>query len=335
MSGRERPPGDRRGPRFGGAGRWLSTWLTACGLLTACATISTPGPPGELISRTPISAGAEWIVVRGGERNIRSLVLLPDDYAEGRDYPLLVAIHNFAGNAEGFAGLIHAERLRARGIILLLPEAGGRIPDWQGPGLTLLARAYGADGDRVDDVAGVAVSLRVAEGLYRVAPDQINVAGFSQGATLALGLTRRLDAARPGGVRRLFMVAGSAAGPLDASLALPGTDLVAYEPGRNGPQAFANWLTGEPAERVFLPRILQAKACTQRSQALSAGIDRRDYRCADGGAVIHLFEATGEHAWPGQDVKDDSWLTGKGSTSKIDFTNLIAETIAPDGGTAR
>jgi len=325
----QRPSAERRGPRFGAAGVWLSSCLAACGLLSACATVSSPGPPGELISRTPAAAGAEWIVVRGGERDIRSLVLLPDDYAEGRRYPMLVAVHNFAGNAEGFAGLIHAERLRARGIILLLPQAAGHIPDWQGPGLTLLGRAYGADGKPVDDVAGVAVTLQAAEGLYRVAPDQINVVGFSQGGTLALALTRRLGAARPGAVRRLFLVAGSAAGPVDQSLALPGADLIAYEPGHSAPQAVANWLTGEPAERVFLPRILQAKGCALASRVSSDGIERSDYACADGRTVVHLFEASGEHAWPGQDAKDDSWLTGKGSTSHVDFTNLIADTIAP------
>jgi poly(3-hydroxybutyrate) depolymerase len=325
------PPVERTAG-FGAVSRLFSACLAACGLLlSGCTTMSSPGPPGELVSRTPLAAGAEWIVVSGGGRDIRSLVLLPDGYAPGRDYPLLVAVHNFAGNAQGFAGLIHAERLRARGIILLLPQAAGRVPNWQGPGLTLLGRAYDGDGRRVDDVSGMAAVLRVATGLYRV--DEVNVTGFSQGATLALALTRRLDAERPGAVRRLFMVAGSARRPVDASLALAGTDLVAYEPGRNGPQAFANWLTDEPAERVFLPRILQAKGCMAPS-VLNDGIERRTYGCADGHTVIHLFEAKGEHAWPGQDAKDDSWVTGRGSTSRIDFTNLIAHTIAPVAGDA-
>jgi poly(3-hydroxybutyrate) depolymerase len=324
-----RRPG-RGGSKFSGAGRLLSSCLAACGLLSACATISSQGAIGELISRTQTSASREWIVVGGGGRDIRSLVLLPDGYPDGGAYPLLVAIHNFAGNAEGFADLIHAERLRARGVVLVLPQAAGRIPDWQGRGLTLLAHLPTASGKPVDDIAGVAATLEVARRLYRVAPGQVNVTGFSQGATLALALTRRLDAARPGAVRRLLMVAGSAAGPADASLALAGTDLVAYEPGHNGMQRIADWVTSEPTERRFLPEILRAKGCAPRSNTRADGVDRHDYSCADGHTVVHLFEAQGEHAWPGQDAKADSRLMGRGSISKVDFTGLIAETIVPE-----
>jgi poly(3-hydroxybutyrate) depolymerase len=323
----------RVGPGRVGARRLLSTCLAACGLLSACATISSQGTPGELIDRTRMSASREWIVVNGGGRDIRSLVLLPDGYADGGDYPLLVAVHNFAGNAEGFADLIHAERLRTRGVVLVLPQAAGRIPDWRGPGLTLLAHPPTASGQPVDDIAGVAATLEVAKRLYRVAPSEINITGFSQGATLALALTRRLDAARPGDVRRLFMVAGSAAGPVDASLALEGSDLVAYQPGHNGMQSIANWLTREPTERLFMPEILRAKGCAPQSNAQAAGetagVDRHDYRCADGRTVVHLFEAQGEHAWPGQNAKYDSRVMGRGSISKVDFTGLIAETIVP------
>jgi len=331
MSGRERKMAHPGGPRFASAIRRLSTCLAACGLMSACATTPGAGNPGDLISRASISPSREWIVVKGGERDIRSLVLLPDGYAAGGDYPLLVALHNFAGGAEGFADLIHAERLRSRGVLLLLPEAAGRVPDWRGPGLTLLAHAPAASGKPVDDIAGVAATMEVASRLYRVAPGQTNVAGFSQGATLALALTRRLDAARPGAVRRLFMAAGSAAGPVDASLGLAGTDLIAYEPGHNGMQKIANWMTSEPTERVFLPEILRAKVCAPASRAETGGIYRRDYGCADGRTVVHLFEANGEHAWPGQDAKYDSWLMGRGSISQLDFTSLIADAIAPIG----
>ena len=325
---RDRGRRARGGARFARAGRLLSVCLAACSLLAACATISSHGAPGELIGRTQISASREWIVVNGGGRDIRSLVLLPDGYPSGGDYPLLVAIHNFAGNAEGFADLIHAERLRARGVVLVFPQAAGRVPDWQGPGVTLLLHPPTASGKPVDDISGVAATLDVATRLYRVTPDQTNVTGFSQGATLALALTRRLDTARPGAVRRLFMVAGSAAGRVDASLDLEGSDHVAYEPGHNGMQKIANWLTGEPTERVFLPEILRAKDCAPRSNTEADGVDRHDYRCADGRTVVHLFEAAGEHAWPGQDAKYDSWVMGRGSISKVDFTGLIAETIA-------
>jgi pimeloyl-ACP methyl ester carboxylesterase len=194
----------------------------------------------------------------------------------------------------------------------------------------------------VDDVAGIAGVLEAARSLYSLAPDDVNVIGFSQGATVAMALARRLDAARPGAVRRLFLAAGSLASPPDATLAMPGTDIVAYEPGHNWLQAVADLRLGEPPERVFLPELLRIKACSPAPEPAAVAMGATphatgnepriaDYACPDGTRVTHIFEPDGEHAWPGQDRKYDSWLTGRGSTSAIDFTGLIADAIAPRG----
>jgi len=287
------------------------------------------GPGIELVSRERISATREWIVVKAGGRDIRALVLLPDAFSADGRYPLVVALHNFDGAAEGFADLIGAERLRSRGLVVLLPQAGGVVRDWKGPGLTLLAAAMVPDGAQVNDVVVVARVLQIAGPLYGVRFDDVNILGFSQGATLALALSRRLDAERPGAVRRLFLASGSAIAPLDQTLALPGTDVVAYEPGHNFMQALADWRTAEPAERVFLQALLRLKGCEAVSHKTAGSIDRRAYTCEGGASVIHFFEAKGEHAWPGQPAKYDSWLTGRGSISALDFTDLIADAIAP------
>jgi poly(3-hydroxybutyrate) depolymerase len=295
-------------------------------------TVPDRGPPGALVSRSQTSPVEEQIVVNGGGRDIPAVVLLPADYdAAGAPRPLVVALHNFAGNAPGFADLIHADRLTARGIVVLLPQAGGRTaPDWQGPGLTLLGPAITPDGRRVNDIEGVARLIAVAQGLYRLKPDDVNVLGFSQGATLALALTRHLDAARPGAVRRLFLAAGSLASPPDDTLALQGTDIVAYEPGHNWLQVMADFRTGEPLERVFWPELLRIKGCQDdEAQPGFPGLQEHSYRCAGDTRALHIFEPDGEHAWPGQDARYDSWFTGRGSISKLDFTTLIADTIAP------
>ena len=282
--------------------------------------------PGRLLARSSVSPVEAAATTDGGGRQIRWVILLPDRYDPAGRAPLVVAIHNFDGDAKGFAALIHAERLRDRGMIVALPQAGGRAPDWQGLGITLLAPATGEDGARVDDVLGVSEGIAILREAYGAG--EVNLVGFSQGATLALAVTRRLDAERVGAVRRLFMAAGSLAGTPDDTLALAGTALTAYEPGHNLPQTVADWRAGDPSERRFLPTLLKIKGCTLTDHDAGERLDRTDYRCADGTQVTHIFEALGEHAWPGQDEKYDSWLTGRGSISALDYTDLIARRIA-------
>jgi pimeloyl-ACP methyl ester carboxylesterase len=176
-------------------------------------------------------------------------------------------------------------------------------------------------------VAGLIDTLRTARRLYTPDGDDLNLLGFSQGATVALEIARRLDLRQDGAVRRVFVAAGSVATPLDAGLAFDGTMLVLYEPGRNGLQNIANFMTGEPSERAFLPWILQAKGCVPASRRVAGGVEETIYRCRDGRTLVHLFERTGEHAWPGQAAKYDSWLMGRGSRSHVDLTAVIAAEI--------
>jgi poly(3-hydroxybutyrate) depolymerase len=300
--------------------------LAALCLLAGCADQGDPAPGDGLVGRTDVSPGQQRIVVRGGGRAVAALVLLPDTAGVGRP-PLLLAIHNFGGDAEGFAELIHAEALRRKGIVVVLPQAAGWIGQWQGPGITLLDPFTWPGASRPDDVAALMELLTAARGLYATDPANTNVVGFSQGATLALQVTRRLDALRSGTVRRLFLAAGSAALPLDASLEMPGTDIVIYQPGHNGPQAIANFLAGEPGEPRFVRAIIDAKGCAYGTQSARDGVVTSTLGCRDGHALTHLYEPAGEHAWPGQDAKFDSWLTGRGSGSHVDFTALIGAAI--------
>jgi poly(3-hydroxybutyrate) depolymerase len=308
-----------------GSGLGLQILMAAAfGALFGCAPADKPG----LVSRAVISPVEEVLFVNGGGRTVRSIVLLPDDYNTRRAYPILFAVHNFAGNARGFAELIHAERLREQGMVIVLPEAAGRIPEWQGPGITITVPTWQpASNVRIDDVSGLAETLRVVLESYRVIPDDVNIVGFSQGATVALELTRTLDEVRPASVRRVFAVAGSLAETGDTGLSFAGSDLVAYEPGRNGPQDIANFLTGEPSEHVFIPEIIRVKKCMLETSDASAYVERRRYRCEDGRRLVHILEPRGEHSWPGQDPKFDSSLMGRGSISQVDFTSIISHEI--------
>lgn len=302
----------------------LCAWLGPSPNATAAPRTTNGQPIGipNVISRTTVTPTSEELVVEGAGRPIRSVVLLPDGYRPGRPHRVLMAVHNFAGDAEGFGKLIHAERLRRLGLVVVLPEAAGLVREWHGPGLTITVPARGAGG-RIDDVAGLLKVLAAALTLYGRPGESVDLLGFSQGATMALALARRLDLGRAGSVRNLVMAAGSVSDGRDASLALPGTDVLLYDPGRNGPQHVANLVTGEPDATVFIPWIVAEKGCRPILARDDDGLSQRLYRCRDGRRLLHIHEAKGEHAWPGQDRQYDSLLLGRGSLSRIDLTDVV------------
>jgi len=273
-----------------------------------------------------ISATEQRITVTADGRSLTSLVLLPDEPSH-HPMPFLVALHNFANSAKGFADLINARRITAAGIVVVLPQAGSLVPEWQGLGLTITLPARRPGSGRIDDMAALEATVAAVKRRYGVDPCDLNVAGFSQGATAALELARRLDVRRPGTVRRVFTVAGSLAAKNDSSLALRGTTIVRYEPGHNWPQDVANFFTGSPGPEASLRDVATAKSCELSSVTNENGIRREIYRCGDGRSLVRLFELSGEHAWPGQAKRHDSSFTGRGSISALDMTGLVVADI--------
>jgi poly(3-hydroxybutyrate) depolymerase len=312
----------------------------ACWLLSACteadvaprSALTISGSESDLVGRAALSAVEERIRVRGDGREIPALVLLPDEYGARDHYPLVFAIHNFGGGPRRIAGMMEAERLRKAGNIVVLPQAAGAVLlDWQGPGITLTLARRGEDGRPVNDTVGLTRLYAAVCGLYRIDAHNVNLAGFSQGATLAFELARQLELQRAGSVRRLFAVAGSVPALGEEGLDLPQTDITHYEPGRNTLQRLANWRTGEPPEADFIPAILAAKGCGLREHISADGVDTQIYACRDGRSVTRIYEQDGEHAWPGQPAEYDIWLLGSGSTSRVKFTDLMIREIAsPD-----
>jgi len=307
----------------------------SCALLFGCAEIDmaarpiseTSVPRLDLVSQEIISSTEQRIAVHGGGRNISSMVLLPDNYDSQTKYPAVIAVHNFASDSRAFARLIDAERLRKAGVVVILPNTAGWPSEWQGPGITVTFARRGANGRPIDDIAGLTKTLAAAREIYNIDGSDISIAGFSQGATVALELARQLDLSRLGSARRVFAVAGSTVNCDPSSLSLSGTDIVHYEPGRNGLQVIANLLTGEFSEAEFMPRIILAKGCELHENKTANGVNTQTYICPDGRSVIRLYEQYGEHAWPGQAAKYDIWLLGRGSISRINFTDLMLSKI--------
>jgi len=335
-----RPLVDTRWPMVNGWRQWCwrgATMAVVCWSLSGCMEADVaPGsmlelsdPGSDLVGREVVSATEERIRVRGDGREIPAIVLLPDDYNRRAHFPLVLAVHNFGGGPQRIAGMIEADRIRRAGNIVIVPEAAGAVLlDWQGRGITLGFPHYGEHGQPVDDVVGLMNLLAVACRLYRVDDNNLNLAGFSQGATRVLELARRLDQQRPSWVSRVFAVAGSVVAIDHDGLGFPGADIVHYEPGHNTLQWFANLRTGEPSEDEFMPALLAAKACTLRERTTVDGVDTQIYACGDGRSVTRIYEPRGEHAWPGQPEQYDIWLLGRGSISQVKMTDLLIATIA-------
>ena len=286
-------------------------------------------PRSAIVGRELVSPTEERIRVRGDGREIPAIVLLPDNYQPRARYPLVLAVHNFGGGPWRIAGMMDAERLRKAGIIVIVPQAAGLVAEWQGPGITLTLPRHGPDGRPVDDIAGLMALLAAAPEIYGIDGQDVTLAGFSQGATMVFELARQLDLQRPGAVRRVFAVAGSVVGADHRTLAFSGTDIIHYEPGRNGLQKLANFVTGEPPETEFMPWIIDAKGCELREHTTVDGVDTQIYACRDGRSVTRIYEQYGEHAWPGQAAKYDIWLLGSGSLSHVKLTDLMISAIAP------
>ena len=268
----------------------------------------------------------EQFSIDGGGRTITSAVFIPRGNSSA-PHPVLIAVHNFSSTSMDFAHLIHVERFLSAGIVVIVPQAQGWIPQWRGPGITIFPSSLLPFRPKIDDVEAISKTIETALKKYPVDIENINIVGFSQGSTVALETARKITSKMQMIPRRLFLVAGSAAMPLDSSLALIGVDLFSYQPGRNASQEVANFFTRERDQREVVVGIIAEKKCTEISRNSSSGVTSPNYKCQDGRSLIYIYEEFGEHAWPGQLPIYDSRITGKGSTSKIDFTNFMLTEI--------
>ncbi len=125
------------------------------------------GPPG------PVPAGPGTHPL-GVEARGDSALCVPSSAGTGQPLPLLVALHGAGGLPYGSTPVLQAVADRYA-LAVLVPQS--RESTWDG-----IHHGYGPDVDVVDR------SLHRALELVRVDPARIGVAGFSDGASYALGL---------------------------------------------------------------------------------------------------------------------------------------------------
>lgn len=153
----------------------------------AAQLTARPGDSPEL-PREPVQPGDHPL----GLSTARDPVLrVPPRLSAGQAAGLLVVLHGAGGSAAGGLALLQP-LADERGLMLLAPASRG--PTWDA-----IRNGYGADVDLVDR------ALAAVFALVPVDPERIAVAGFSDGASYALGLGlangrlfRRIVAFSPG-----------------------------------------------------------------------------------------------------------------------------------------
>ncbi|WP_448616766.1 alpha/beta hydrolase [Modestobacter sp. URMC 112] len=135
-------------------------------------------PAAVLAARPPATppAGAPppGTTPLGLESRRDPLLHLPPGLVPGRPAPLVVTLHGAGGDAEGGLALLRAQA-DERGLLLLGPASRGST--WDAVG-----------GDHGPDAALLDRALDRVFGLVAVDAGQVAVAGFSDGASYALGL---------------------------------------------------------------------------------------------------------------------------------------------------
>ncbi|MGY2079664.1 alpha/beta hydrolase [Modestobacter sp. SYSU DS0657] len=133
----------------------------------AATLTARPGEP----SAGPASDGTRPL---GLERDRDALLHVPPELDPQRPAPLVVSLHGAGGDAAGGIGLLQG-LADERGLVLLAPASRGSTWD-------AVRGGYGADVAVIDRALGEVFSL------LPVDPERVAVAGFSDGASYALGL---------------------------------------------------------------------------------------------------------------------------------------------------
>lgn len=131
-----------------------------------------PGPPPSSPPAGPLSHPGTHPL---GLADVRDALLhVPSTVVAGVPAPLVLTLHGAGGDAAGALALLGA-MAEERGMLLLAPASRGTTWD-------AVRGTYGTDARLIDRALSDVVSLTAVD------PGRIAVAGFSDGATYALGL---------------------------------------------------------------------------------------------------------------------------------------------------
>ncbi|MEH2170557.1 MAG: phospholipase [Nostoc sp.] len=138
--------------------------------------VDSKATQGQLLSRPnhPTTTALTGLHPLGldGQRN--GFVYVPETYRADRPAPLVLILHGAGGNAEGALKILYHLAIRF-GTILLAVDS--RQKTWD-----ILRGGYGPD------IAFIERALAQTFSHYAIAPNQVAIAGFSDGASYALSV---------------------------------------------------------------------------------------------------------------------------------------------------
>jgi polyhydroxybutyrate depolymerase len=262
---------------------------------------------GLLIDALGGGLSARTVSVGGQQRSY--LLHLPAGHDPKREYPLLVAFHGGASNAEAmvrFSGL--SEKADQAGFIVVYPRGSGRLAralTWNAGHCCGYASAKG-----IDDVAFTRALVSDLAGAARVDRRRVYVTGISNGGMMAYRAAAELPdliaaVAAVSGTLEVAVPAGRRPLPV---LHFHGTEdkFIPFQGGR-GPRSLA---TGPHAsvERtietwVALDGCRRPPVREELPVAVADGtsVVRESYSgCRDGSEVLLYEIRGGGHTWPGR-----------------------------------
>lgn len=148
--------------------------------LTSVAALAVGAPvaaePGRLTSRhrsptREIAPGTHQLTNAGAPD---ALLVVPSAYSRAQPAPLVLLLHGATGRPEGIVRRV-SDECEKRGIVVLAPKSEGSTWD-------AIRGRYG------NDVAAIDALLATTFDRVRIDPRQVNISGFSDGATYALTL---------------------------------------------------------------------------------------------------------------------------------------------------
>lgn len=333
------------------------TSIASAGTNRAMQSFPAKAPSGEFVrpivsSEFPLIGGADFrtsIMSEGRSRKFD--IHLPKGLDPSKPTDVLLAFDGVQINREpAIPGL--SKIADKHNFIAIVPHAdanvtlpGFRLSSWNSPGVGVFTEGKPVFGNKrpYDDATFVNDILSHVDKRVRIG--QVGLAGFSEGAGMAMHMAGILPQEKLLGVASLSGAVLGTEGPIHKGLTtvivLGGNDkTLPIDGGSNGPTKWLNWLGHNKVSQYSKPLAL-APALAEHHGITglpriseSNGVIETVYGATDvsPGKVHQFVIKTGEHAWPGEGEPSSGlnarlmrWVNGR--PSDFDINERIANLI--------
>jgi polyhydroxybutyrate depolymerase len=284
--------------------RSLASLLLLAGCVSSAPPTTTPSPAAVTPAPTPtatLASGAiqsREITVGGQERTY----LVAEPALDGGPVPLLVALHPFSARPEEFVALSQlADLAETDGVLVAFPA--GISQSWNAG--TCCGDVVGRG---VDDVGFIRSLIETLASDYPVDPDQVFVAGFSNGGMLAYRVGCELsDVITAIGVVGGALVSDCQPAESVSLIVLHGAEDNVVP--LNGGEGFAG--IGYPSVQETVEGWAAAEGCEAEPMSSDSQASTRLAwsECASGGQVLLITATEQGHLWffPEPDASAEIW----------------------------